>query len=239
MAKKLLNQIREFLQLKHYSYRNEQAYIDRVRRFLLFHGKCHPAEMGAPEIQAFLAHLAVEGNVSASTQNQALRALLFLYREVLHKEIDPVLLPSAKRPQRLPTVLTRDEVRRLLDRLDGVYKLMAQPLYGSGLRRMERVRLHIQDVDFAYRTRPIRDGKSEKDRIVPLPEPVLPQRRRQIERARLLHQEDLAAGYGEVYLPDALERKYSNAAREFIWPYLFPRPAFCGPPQRQGPPPSR
>jgi integron integrase len=222
MAKKLLDQLREVLRLKHYSYRTEQAYVDWVRRFILFHDKRHPAEMGAPEIQAFLAHLAVEGNVSASTQNQALSALLFLYREVLHKEIDPVLLPSAKRPQRLPTVLTRDEVRRLLNYLDGVYKLMAQLLYGSGLRLMECVRLRIQDVDFEYRTITVRDGKGEKDRIVPLPETVIPELRRQIERVRLLHEEDLAAGYGEVYLPDALERKYPNAAREFIWQYLFP-----------------
>jgi integron integrase len=222
MAKKLLDQLREVLRLKHYSYRTEEAYVNWVRRFILFHGKRHPAEMGAPEIQAFLAHLAVEGNVSASTQNQALSAILFLYREVLHKEIDPILLPSAKRPQRLPTVLTRDEVRRLLDHLDGIYKLMAQLLYGSGLRLMECVRLRIQDVDFEYRTITVRDGKGEKDRIVPLPETVIPELRRQIERVRLLHEEDLAAGYGEVYLPDALERKYPNAAREFIWQYLFP-----------------
>ena len=222
MAKKLLDQLREVLRLKHYSYRTEEAYVNWVRRFIIFHDKRHPAEMGAPEIQTFLAHLAQEGNVSASTQNQALSALLFLYREVLHREIDFVSLPTAKRPKRLPTVLTRDEVRRLLDCLDGVYKLMAQLLYGSGLRLMECVRLRIQDLDFEYRTITVRDGKGEKDRIVPLPETVIPELHRQIERVRLIHEEDLAAGYGEVYLPDALERKYPNAAREFIWQYLFP-----------------
>jgi len=224
MAGKLLDQLREALRLKHYSYRTEEAYVDWVRRFILFHGKRHPAEMGAPEIHAFLAHLAQEKNVSASTQNQALSALLFLYREVLHKEMDPVLLPSAKRPQRLPTVLTRDEVLRLLSHLDGTYKLMAQLLYGSGLRLMECLRLRIKDIDFEYRTITVRDGKGEKDRVVPLPEAVIPQLRRQIEWVRLLHEEDLAAGDGEVYLPYALEKKYPNAAREFIWQYLFPAP---------------
>ena len=222
MAKKLLDQLREVLRLKHYSYRTEEAYVAWVRRFILFHNKRHPAEMGAPEIQAFLAHLAQEKNVSASTQNQALSALLFLYREILHKEMDPVLLPSAKRPQRLPSVLTRDEALRLLNHLDGTHKLMAQLLYGSGLRLMECVRLRIKDVDFEYRTITVRDGKGEKDRIVPLPEAVIPELRRQIERVRLLHEEDLAAGDGEVYLPDALKRKYPNTARELIWQYLFP-----------------
>ena len=224
MPKKLLDQLREVLRLKHYSYRTEQAYVDWVRRFILFHNKRHPAEMGAPEIQAFLAYLAQGKNVAASTQNQALSAILFFYREVLHQEIDPVLLPSAKRPQRLPTVLTRDEALRLLNHLQGIHKLMAQLLYGSGLRLMECVRLRIQDIDFEYRTITVRDGKGEKDRIVPLPETVIPELRRQIERVRLLHEEDLAAGLGEVYLPDALERKYPNAAREFIWQYLFPAP---------------
>jgi site-specific recombinase XerD len=151
MAKKLLDQLREELRLKHYSYRTEQAYVDWVRRFILFHNKRHPAEMGAPEIRAFLAHLAQERNVSAPTQNQALSALLFLYREVLHKEIEPVLLSTAKRPQRLPSVLT------LLEHLSGTFKLMAQLLYGSGLRRMECVRLRIQDVDFEYKAITVRE----------------------------------------------------------------------------------
>ncbi|MBC7348006.1 MAG: integron integrase [Clostridia bacterium] len=222
MAKKLVDHLRQALRLKHYSYRTEEAYVDWARRFILFHGKRHPAEMGAPEIQAFLAYLAQERNVSASTQNQALSAILFLYREVLHKEIDPVVLPSAKRPERLPTVLTRDEVLRLINHLDGTHKLAAQLLYGSGLRLMECVRLRVKDIDFAYKTITVRDGKGEKDRVVPLPDTIVPDLRRQIERVRLLHEEDLAAGYGDVYLPYALEQKYPNAARELIWQYLFP-----------------
>jgi integron integrase len=224
MAKKLLDQLREALRIKHYSYRTEQAYVDWVRRFILFHNKRHPAEMGAPEIQSFLAHLAQDRNVSASTQNQALSAILFLYRQVLHQEIEPILLSSAKRPERLPSVLTREEVLRLISQLNGIHKLMAQLLYGSGLRLMECVRLRIKDVDLAYKCITVRDGKGEKDRIVPLPETVIPDLRRQIERVRLLHQEDLSAGNGEVCLPYALATKYPNAAREFIWQYLFPAP---------------
>ena len=223
MAKKeLLDQLRDTLRIKHYSYRTEESYVQWVRRFILFHKKRHPAEMGAPEIKAFLAYLARERNVSASTQNQALSAILFLYREVLHKEIEPILLSNAKRPERLPTVLSRKEVHRLLNSMHGTHKLMAQLLYGSGLRLMECLRLRIKDVDFDYKTITVCDGKGEKDRVVPLPETVIPALRHQIERVRLLHQEDLVAGYGEVSLPYALAEKYPHAAREFIWQYLFP-----------------
>jgi len=222
MAKKLLPQLREALRLKHYSYRTEETYVEWVRRFILFHGKRHPAEMGAAEIRAFLAHLAQERNVSASTQNQALSAVLFLYREVLHKEIEPILLSTAKRPQRLPSVLTRQEVLTLLEHLSGTFKLMAQLLYGSGLRLMECIRLRLKDIDFEYKAITVRDGKGEKDRIVPLPETVIPALRRQIERVRLLHEEDLAAGYGEVHLPYALAVKYPHASRDLLWQYLFP-----------------
>lgn len=224
MARKLLDQARDILRAKHYSYRTEQAYIDWMRRFILFHGKRHPKDMGAAEIQVFLLHLANDRNISASTQNQALSALLFLYREVLQKDIEPILLSTAKRPQRLPTVLTRQEALQILGHMTGIYKLMAQLLYGSGLRLMECLRLRIKDIDFTYRTITVRDGKGEKDRIVPLPEAVIPDLRRQIERVRLLHEEDLAAGYGEVYLPYALAQKYPNAARELGWQYLFPAP---------------
>jgi integron integrase len=222
MAEKLLDQVRDVLRTKHYSHRTEEAYVDWIRRFILFHRKRHPAEMGAQEIQAFLTHLATQRNVAASTQNQALSALLFLYREVLHKEIEPLLLSSAKRPERLPTVLTREEVLRFLNHLSGTHKLMAQLLYGSGLRLMECVRLRVKDVDFEYKSITVRDGKGEKDRIVPLPETVIPDLRRQMERVRLLHEDDLAAGCGEVYLPYALAEKYPNASRELIWQYLFP-----------------
>jgi integron integrase len=222
MPQKLLDQMREALRIKHYAYRTEESYLDWARRYILFHHKRHPNEMGAPEIQAFLAHLAIERNVAASTQNQALSAVLFLYREVLHKELEPVLLSSARRPEHLPTVLTREEAVRVINQLSGTHKLMAQLLYGSGLRLMECARLRIKDLDFDYKTVTVRDGKGEKDRVTPLPDSIIPDLRRQIERARLLHEEDLAAGYGEVYLPYALATKYPTAASELIWQYLFP-----------------
>ena len=237
MAKKLLDQARDALRTKHYSYRTEQTYIDWMRRFILFHQKRHPIEMDVPEIQAFLAHLSTERNVSASTQNQALSAILFLYREVLHKDLQTiVLLSTAKRPKRLPTVLTHDEALAIINHMTAPYKLMAQLLYGSGLRLMECLRLRVKDLDFEYKTITVRDGKGEKDRITPLPETIIPDLRRQIERVRLLHEEDLAAGHGEVYLPYALAEKYPNAARELAWQYLFPashlsrdpRPPFPG-----------
>ncbi|MBE7436027.1 MAG: integron integrase [Anaerolineales bacterium] len=214
----------EILRSRHYSNRTEETYLDWVRRYILFHKKRHPLEMGAEEIRAFLIHLATERTVAASTQNQALSAILFLYREVLHKEIEPILLSAAKRPERLPTVLSREEVIRIIDRMNGLNKLMAQVLYGSGLRLMECLRLRVKDVDFEYKTLTVRDGKGEKDRVTPLPDSIIPDLRRQIERVRLLHEEDLSAGFGEVYLPTALENKYPNASRELAWQYLFPSP---------------
>jgi len=222
MAKKLLEQMRDVLRSRHYSYRTEETYLDWARRYILFHKKRHPLEMGAPEIQAFLLHLASERSVAASTQNQALSAILFLYREVLQKEIEPILLSAAKRPERLPTVLSRGEILRIIGGMNGIHKLMAQLLYGSGLRLMECVRLRVKDVDFEYKTLTVRDGKGEKDRVTPLPDSVIPELQRQIERVRLLHNEDLSAGCGEVYLPYALETKYPNAGRELAWQYLFP-----------------
>jgi integron integrase len=224
MAKKLLEQARDILRAKHYSYRTEETYIDWMHRYILFHHKRHPEEMGAAEVQAFLIHLATERNIAASTQNQALSAVLFLYREVLHKEIEPLPLASAKRPERLPTVLTREEVFRIIDQLVGIHKLMVQLLYGSGLRLMECVRLRVKDIDFDYKTITVRDGKGEKDRVTPLPDSLIPALRRQIDRVHLLHDEDLAAGLGEVYLPYALDRKYPNTARDLAWQYLFPAP---------------
>ena len=222
MAKKLLDQARDRLRAMHYSYRTEETYIDWMRRYIIFHKKRHPGEMGVPEIQEFLTHLATERNVAASTQNQALSAILFLYREVLHQKVEPVLLSRAKRPERLPTVLTREETLHVINNLDGIHKLMAQLLYGSGLRVMECVRLRLKDIDFDYKTITVRDGKGEKDRVTPLPDSVIPGLQRQIERVRLIHDEDLSAGLGEVYLPTALNQKYPNAARELTWQYLFP-----------------
>jgi len=224
MTKKLLDQLSDALRTRHYSYRTEQAYIDWVRRYILFHQKRHPGAMGEQEIQAFLAYLATERNVAASTQNQALSAILFLYREVLRKELDTILLVGAKRPERLPTVLTREEVADVLSYMGGTYKLMAQLLYGSGLRLMECVRLRIKDLDFQYKTVTVRDGKGEKDRITPLPDSLSAYLQRQVERVRLFHDEDLAAGSGQVYLPNALEKKYPSAATELAWQYLFPAP---------------
>lgn len=224
MAKKILDEMSEILRSRHYSNRTEETYLDWVRRYILFHKKRHPLEMGAEEIRAFLIHLATERTVAASTQNQALSAILFLYREVLQKEIEPILLSAAKRPERLPTVLSREEVIRIIDRMNGPIKLMAQVLYGSGLRLMECLRLRVKDVDFEYKTLTVRDGKGEKDRVTPLPDSIIPDLRRQIERVRLLHEEDLSAGFGEVYLPTALENKYPNASRELAWQYLFPSP---------------
>jgi len=180
--------------------------------------------MSGAEIQAFITHLASDRNTAASTQNQALSAILFLYREVLRKDVEPVLLSSAKRPERLPTVLTHEESLRVINTLEGTHKLMAQLLYGSGLRLMECVRLRVKDIDFAYKTVTVRDGKGEKDRVTPLPDSIIPHLQRQIERVRLLHDEDLAAGFGEVYLPHALDRKYPSAASELAWQYLFPAP---------------
>lgn len=219
---KLLDQLRDALRIKHYSYRTEETYLGWVRRYILFHQKRHPADMGMAEIQSFITHLASDRRVAASTQNQALSAVLFLYREVLHKEVGQILLSTAKRPERLPTVLAHDEVLRVIDRLNGVHKLMAQLLYGSGLRLMECVRLRVKDVDFAYKSVTVRDGKGEKDRVTPLPDTIAADLKRQIERVRLLHEQDLAEGAGEVYLPDALGRKYPNAGRELAWQYIFP-----------------
>ena len=219
----LLDRVRHHIRLKHYSIRTEEAYAQAVKRFILFHNKRHPREMGAEEIRQYLSHLANEGRVSASTQNQALAALLFLYREVLGTDLPFVEgIERAKRPARVPVVLTRDEVDGLLARLDGTHRLMAGLLYGSGLRLMECVRLRVKDVDFGYRQITVRDGKGEKDRRTVLPGRLIPPLVRHIARVRQLHEDDLRKGYGRVYLPYALERKYPNAAAEWGWQWVFP-----------------
>lgn len=220
--KKLLDQVRDALHLKHYSIRTENSYVDWIRRFILFHGKRHPNEMGAPEVEAFLTHPAVKENVAASTQNQALSALLFLYREVLKKDLGPIGALRAKKPKRLPTVLTKEEVRRVLDHLSGTHRLMAQLLYGSGLQLMECVRLRVKDLDFAQRAIIVRDGKGAEDRVTMLPDSLIAPLQEHLQRVKRLHEEDLAKGHGAVYLPHALERKYPNANREWAWQYVFP-----------------
>lgn len=222
---KLLDRVRETLRRKHYSYRTEQAYVHWIKRFILFHNKRHPQEMGAPEIEAFLTHLAVHEHVAASTQNQALQAILFLYREVLGCKItEPIHALRAKKPKRLPTVLTRSEVQTLFSHLSSTHLLIAQLLYGSGLRLMECLRLRVKDLDFDYHTITVRDGKGEKDRITILPESLIAPLRKHLEHVKQLYKEDLTHGYGAVYLPDALARKYPNAEREWIWQWVFPSP---------------
>ena len=222
-APKLIDQVRDRLRVKHYSIRTEQAYVDWVRRFILFHRKRHPKEMGALEVEAFLTHLAVARQVAASTQAQAKSALLFLYRDVLMLEL-PWLegIVSAKVPQRLPVVLTLSEVATLLSRMRGTPALVARLLYGSGLRLLEAFHLRVKDIDFERCELLIRDGKGAKDRVTILPQSVLEDLRNHLVQVRTLHREDLMAGYGNVYLPFALARKYPSAGREWLWQYVFP-----------------
>jgi integron integrase len=220
---RLLASVRDAIRRRHYSLRTEESYVQWIRRFIYFSGKRHPREMGAGEVTAFLNHLARERNVAASTQNQALSALLFLYREVLLAPL-PWLdeLERAQRPARLPTVLTREEVRRLLARMRGTQWLMASLLYGAGLRLRECLKLRVKDVDFGYRQLVVRDGKGAKDRVTMLPAPLAEPLKRQIEHAREVHERDVAAGCGAVELPDALARKYPRAPLEFGWKFVFP-----------------
>ena len=220
---RLLDQVRGVLRRKHYSIRTEQSYVDWIRRFILFNAKRHPAQMGKAEVTAFLTYLAARRNVAASTQNQALSAILFLYREVLELELEWVDgFERSKRPARLPVVLTLAEAHSVLSQLDGTKWLMASLLYGAGLRLMECLRLRVKDVDFGYGQILVRDGKGAKDRVTMLPQAVIEPLTAHLERVRALHNRDLAAGYGEVWLPHALDRKYPRAAREWGWQYIFP-----------------
>jgi integron integrase len=220
---RLLDQVRETIRRKHYSLRTEATYIDWIKRYIFFHQKRHPEEMGAPEMEQFLNYLAVKRQVAASTQNQALSALVFLYREVLHKEFEWMeKLERAKKPARLPVVLTELEVRQLMANLDGRNWLMASLLYGAGLRLMECVRLRVKDVDFQYRQITVRDGKGGKDRVTMLPESSIEPLKQHLKRVNVLHARDIAAGYPGVYLPFALERKYRGAGRQWEWQYVFP-----------------
>ncbi|MCH8338219.1 MAG: integron integrase [Chloroflexi bacterium] len=221
--KNLLDRVRQSIRLKNYSIRTEQAYVSWVRRFILFHDKRHPRQMGSAEVERFLSHLAVDRNVAASTQNQALSALLFLYREVLKKELEyPIDSIRAKRPKRLPTVMTKQEVRNVIGRMTGKNQVMAKLLYGSGLRLMECVRLRVQDLDFGQRQIIVREGKGGKDRATVLPDSLIDPLKRHLRHVKLVHEDDIADGHGGVYLPNALETKYPNAHREWIWQYVFP-----------------
>lgn len=220
---RLLDRVRERLRRKNYSIRTEEAYVDWIRRFIRFHAFRHPTEMGASELEAFLTHLAVVGKVAASTQNQAQSALLFLYREVLGIELAWLTsIERAKMPQRLPVVLTREEVEAVISRTSGTTGLMLRLIYGTGMRIMECVRLRVKDVDFARREIVIREAKGFKDRVTMLPASLAAPLTAHLARVRLLHEADLRRGLGRVYLPYALARKYPNANRDWGWQYVFP-----------------
>ena len=220
---RLLDQLRNAIRRKHYSIRTEQSYIDWIKRFIYFHDKQHPRDLNESHLTEFLNFLAVQKKVASSTQNQALCALVFLYREVVKKDLAQFEnLVHAKRPARLPVVFTPDEVRTILLQLDGVTWIMGQLLYGAGLRVMECVRLRVKDLDFGYRQITVRDGKGHKDRVTMLPEIAIEPLSRHLEKVKKAHEIDLQAGFGAVYLPYALERKYPRANRSWSWQYVFP-----------------
>jgi integron integrase len=220
---RLFDEIRAVARMRHLSIRTEQAYVQWIRRFILFHEKRHPREMGETEIRAFISHLAVERSITASTQTVALSALLFLYRDVLKQDLPYVSnIERAQKPKRLPVVFTRDEMNRILNSLTGTHWLIAGLLYGSGLRLMECLRLRVKDLDFEYEQLTVRDGKGEKDRVTMMPRKLHRPLIRHLQRVRLLHDEDRDAGFGEVYLPYALALKYASASKAWAWQYVFP-----------------
>jgi len=222
-APRLMDQVRDVLRVHHYSLRTEQSYTHWIKRFILFHGKRHPREMGKNEIAAFLTHLAVQKDVSPSTQNQALSAILFLYKKVLNIEPDWIEgVVRAKRPKRLPVVLKRDVVMKLLNQLSGTQKLLAFLIYGSGLRLMEAARLRVKDVDFDYGQLIIRAGKGDKDRVTILPDSLREPLKKQFELARRYFELDRQEASPGVELPHAIERKYPNAGKEWPWFWVFP-----------------
>jgi integron integrase len=232
--RKLLDRVRDVTRLKHYSLRTERTYCDWIERFIRFHGMRHPAEMAEPEVGEFLTDLARVGNVSASTQNQALSALLFLYKEVLRQEIGWLKqVERAKKPARLPVVLSRDEVHKIFAHLHGTTRLMAGLLYGSGLRLMECVRLRVKDADFAYARITVRDTKGGRDRVTMLPVNLAAPLQRHLQKVKAQHEQDLVEGFGEVWLPDALAQKYPNAAREWSWQFVFPSSRISVDPRNQ------
>ncbi|PKO53544.1 MAG: integron integrase [Betaproteobacteria bacterium HGW-Betaproteobacteria-20] len=220
---KLLDQVVARIRVKHYSRRTEQAYVDWIKRYILYHGKRHPKEMSSEQVEGFLSFLAVSRNVSASTQNQAKSALLFLYKEVLGIEL-PWLdnVTQAKVSKRMPVVLTKEEVQAMLNRLDGTMWLIASLLYGSGLRVMECLRLRVKDVDLARREILVREGKGFKDRVTMLPVSLVEPLKQHLLKVQALHNEDLSAGYGDVFMPMALDRKYPSGGKAWAWQYVFP-----------------
>jgi integron integrase len=221
--KKFLDQIRDFMRARHLSLRTEQAYVNWIKRFILFHNKRHPETLNGREINQYLTYLAVQSNVAASTQNQALNAIIFMYREFLEKDIGDIgNFIRAKRSKKMPVVLSRQEIDLVFSNLNGVYNLMAGLMYGSGLRLMECVRLRIKDADFKYKTITVREGKGSKDRITVLPEKISDPLKLQINKVKIIHKQDLQDGYGSVFLPFALNKKYKNAAKSIQWQYIFP-----------------
>lgn len=220
---KFLDQCREAMRFKHFSPRTEEAYLHWIRRYILFHGKRHPKEMGAGEIKAFLTHLAAREHVSASTQNQALNGLVFMYRQVVG--VEPGVFSDferAKRPERIPVVLSREEVRSLLEQLDGTQGLIGRFLYGTGVRLLEGLRMRVKDLDFARGQVIVRGGKGDKDRVTILPESLNEALRAHLHRVRELHERDLATGFGEVWLPGNIRAKWPKAGREWAWQWVFP-----------------
>lgn len=223
LSSPFLDRVRDAIRVRHYSIRTEHSYLGWVHRYIVFHGKRHPSEMGAAEVGEFLTHLAVARLVAPSTQNQALNALVFLYDSVLDQPLGEVHnVVRAKAKLRLPVVLSVEEVGRLLTRLRGVHWLIGCLQYGSGLRLLESVRLRVKDLDFQHRAVLVRDGKGGKDRVVTLPDDLVEPLRRHLDNRKTLFEHDRRAGYGSVYLPYALARKYPNAAHEWNWQYVFP-----------------
>lgn len=221
--RKLLDQVRDALRLKNYAYSTEKTYVDWIERFIRFHKLRHPREMNAPEIEDFLTDLAVKQNVSPSTQNQALSALLFLYRHVLHIELNGrINIVWAEKDKRLPVVLTKSEVQQVIAKMSGLHQMQVKLLYGSGMRLMECMRLRIKDVDFERNQITLRDTKGNEDRVTMLPQSIVPALRQHLVTVKQWHEADLAIGNGKVELPFALARKYPNAEREWIWQYVFP-----------------
>jgi integron integrase len=221
--RKLLDQVSDIARFRHLSLRTEETYRNWIKRYILFHGKRHPRKLDAEAVRAFLTHLAVNEHVSASTQNQAFHALLFLYKQVLQGEAPDIRgVERARSSRRLPVVFTKEESTAVLAEMTGARRLIAALLYGSGLRIMEAVRLRVKDIDFSRDEITVRDGKGEKDRMTMLPRTLKHRLKLQVDAVQRLHKEDLRLGYGAVHLPYALERKYPNAATDFVWQYLFP-----------------
>jgi integron integrase len=228
-----LDSLREKMRIKHYSYKTEQAYMDWVERYIRFHGLRHPREMGVAEVESFLSHLAMrpDGGISASTQNQALYAIKFMYHELLGVDLGDLHLITAKRQKRIPIVLSKEEVKSVLARLHGVYSIMGRLFYGSGLRLMECLRLRVKDVDFSTRLIVVRDTKGDEDRVTVLPMSVVEPLQFHLKRVAIQHEEDLRIGRGSVEMPYALARKYPKAEYEWYWQYVFPAEKFSKDPR--------